>query len=304
MSKRKLEPTPGWCEKARIYLGAYRNILERYGLTKPNDGGGYIAAGALLAEYKAAQEEDHDPFCPITDEELEAARVEFKPRTKSLDDVTPQEWNEAFEAWRTKPQEPRTYTAAEAEKLCRERPEEVEAVGHSGEWAYRYFRFGWFQIKVDKHGSKAWVTCSFFPQDDEPYTIREVTPEPEKPADEDFICPKCGSPYFGRDTKFVNGEVKVFDTVRCHGDSSGGAKRCDWHGVWPPKDHERPMDELPEYIARSIHQSQFSDIQKIDLRIIARKILTEARAVNRGELATAKVEWVTGYGPIIKPGEK
>lgn len=38
----------------------------------------------------------------------------------------------------------------------------------------------------------------------------------------DFHCPKCGSPYFGRDVvEGEDGKPMVLETVRCHGDSSG-----------------------------------------------------------------------------------
>jgi len=53
----------------------------------------------------------------------------------------------------------------------------------------------------------------------------------------DFRCPKCGSPYFGRDVvEGEDGKPMVLETVRCHGDSSGPKiyGKCDWRGVWPP----------------------------------------------------------------------
>lgn len=54
----------------------------------------------------------------------------------------------------------------------------------------------------------------------------------------DFCCPKCGSPYFGRDVvEGEDGKPMVLETVRCHGDSSGPKiyGKCDWRGVWPPE---------------------------------------------------------------------
>lgn len=58
-------------------------------------------------------------------------------------------------------------------------------------------------------------------------------------TDEPFKCPKCGSPYFGRDMVRLGREVVPLPTVRCHGSSSGpiiyGDDRgvCPWRGVWP-----------------------------------------------------------------------
>lgn len=46
-----------------------------------------------------------------------------------------------------------------------------------------------------------------------------------------FICPKCGSPHFGRD---VAQDGTPLPTARCHGQSSTGPGTCDWHGQWPP----------------------------------------------------------------------
>lgn len=46
-----------------------------------------------------------------------------------------------------------------------------------------------------------------------------------------FICPRCGSEYFGRD---VAQDGTPLPTVRCHGQSSTGPATCDWRGTWPP----------------------------------------------------------------------
>lgn len=54
-----------------------------------------------------------------------------------------------------------------------------------------------------------------------------------------FTCPLCGSHYFGREV--VGDEnlgAVVLETVRCHGDSSGGPRVCGWRGVWPPVESE------------------------------------------------------------------
>lgn len=49
----------------------------------------------------------------------------------------------------------------------------------------------------------------------------------------EFTCPKCGSHYFGRDVAEVDGKPVVLKTVRCHADSSGSIRECDWHSEWP-----------------------------------------------------------------------
>lgn len=51
----------------------------------------------------------------------------------------------------------------------------------------------------------------------------------------EFICPKCGSRYFGRDTAAVDGSIRIMPTVRCHGRDSNGKPNCHWRGEWPPK---------------------------------------------------------------------
>lgn len=74
-------------------------------------------------------------------------------------------------------------------------------------------------------------------------TICEMLRGPEREAPDgaeckDFCCPKCGSPYFGRDVvEGEDGKPMVLETVRCHGDSSGPKiyGKCDWRGVWPPE---------------------------------------------------------------------
>lgn len=48
--------------------------------------------------------------------------------------------------------------------------------------------------------------------------------------DSPFCCPKCGSPYFGRD---IAPDGTPLPTVRCHGDSSTGPRVCGWRGEWP-----------------------------------------------------------------------
>lgn len=63
-------------------------------------------------------------------------------------------------------------------------------------------------------------------------------------TDEPFKCPKCGSPYFGRDMGLLNGNVVALNTIKCHGSSSGpiiyGDHRgmCPWRGVWPVESKE------------------------------------------------------------------
>jgi hypothetical protein len=47
---------------------------------------------------------------------------------------------------------------------------------------------------------------------------------------EEFKCPKCGGPHFGRE---LSPDGTPMSTVRCHGESSAGPGRCDWRGVWP-----------------------------------------------------------------------
>lgn len=69
--------------------------------------------------------------------------------------------------------------------------------------------------------------------------------EPDKLADPPFTCPKCGSHHFGRDTGKVNGVIDVLSTVRCHGNSSGPGKMCDWHGIWPLGDDQNPSVRFP-----------------------------------------------------------
>lgn len=57
-----------------------------------------------------------------------------------------------------------------------------------------------------------------------------------------FKCQKCGGPYFSRDVVADQSSphgVKVLDTVRCNGDSSGGQRRCDWRGEWPPRKEDK-----------------------------------------------------------------
>lgn len=128
MSERKLEPTPGWCERV-------------YKLFTEGDRDWPRTMANLRAEYEAAQE-------------------------------------------------PRTYTAAEAEKLCRERPEEVEAVNRRG------------MVSRIRKGDKAaqqvcgdrWLTVTTptaFKPSNESYTIREVTPE-LKEAEK--LCQGCAKP--------------------------------------------------------------------------------------------------------------
>lgn len=51
----------------------------------------------------------------------------------------------------------------------------------------------------------------------------------------EFICPKCGSRYFGRDTVVTNGGVMPLSTVTCHGRDSNGKPNCHWRGEWPPR---------------------------------------------------------------------
>lgn len=84
-----------------------------------------------------------------------------------------------------KPAEPRTYTAAEAERLCRERPEEVEAVNGHG-CSLRYNKLGFLEAR--NYPNSEWVeqTC-LIPI--EPFTLREVKPaepQPEQPAAEEL----------------------------------------------------------------------------------------------------------------------
>lgn len=98
-----------------------------------------------------------------------------------------------------------------------------------------------------------------------------------------FTCPKCGGHYFGRDAGILDGDVVALDTVRCHGDSSGGPRRCDWRGVWPLMEHERDTG-LAEPLALHIRCSEFTETQKIDLSIIACGLLAEARKIAREEL--------------------
>src|SRR5262245_9447236 len=49
---------------------------------------------------------------------------------------------------------------------------------------------------------------------------------PEKP----FICPQCGSRYFGRETELQNDKVVVLSKVCCHDEHGKG---CKWRGCWP-----------------------------------------------------------------------
>lgn len=65
----------------------------------------------------------------------------------------------------------------------------------------------------------------------------------------DFVCPRCGGPYFGRDIgKDEHGPVPL-PTVRCHCDINGrsmstmpgepkAAGPCGWRGEWP---HAQPV---------------------------------------------------------------
>lgn len=61
---------------------------------------------------------------------------------------------------------------------------------------------------------------------------------------ETFKCPKCGSPYFGRDMAHGNAGIMPLPTVKCHGSSSGPIiygdylGRCPWRGVWPVESKE------------------------------------------------------------------
>lgn len=56
-------------------------------------------------------------------------------------------------------------------------------------------------------------------------------------TEHDFVCPKCGGHYFGRDTELSGGRVVALNTIRCHGGSSEcPGWKCDWHGVWPSGD--------------------------------------------------------------------
>ena len=56
----------------------------------------------------------------------------------------------------------------------------------------------------------------------------------------EFVCPKCGSTHFGRDTAGKPGAVRTLRTVRCHG------KGCDWRGVWPNKQVSRGAQPTPD----------------------------------------------------------
>ena len=44
-----------------------------------------------------------------------------------------------------------------------------------------------------------------------------------------FKCPKCGSPYFGRD---VAPDGTILPTVRCHGLGGDDGPPCDWRGYY------------------------------------------------------------------------
>jgi hypothetical protein len=141
MSERKLEPTPGWCERA-------------YDAVKH----GYVNHD-LVREYEAAQE-------------------------------------------------PRTYTAAEAEKLCRERPEEVIVfsprhafIKGSSPFEYR-FNGTCFQFRIADESTCAWENYGIgLSIEREPFTIREVTQAEPLPHEivstsgyEKFHCMHCARP--------------------------------------------------------------------------------------------------------------
>lgn len=314
MSERKLEPTPGWCERA-------------YDAVKH----GYVNHD-LVREYEAAQEPrtytaaEAEKLCRERPEDV----IVFSPRHAFIKGSSPFEYrfngtcfqfriaDESTCAWENYgiglsiEREPFTIReVTQAEPL----PHEI--VSTSG-----YEKFHCMHCARPVGWDNSWVkdACparAAKPESEKPAEekicccdtcgtrlgngeggddcreclfcfFKRTTRQPEKPADENFTCPKCGSPYFGRDTALVDGKIKVLDTVRCHGDSSGGPKRCDWHGVWPVKEPEKPANELPETVYATIVA-------------IAEPI---AQRVAREELAAAKVEWVTGYGPIIKPREK
>ena len=63
--------------------------------------------------------------------------------------------------------------------------------------------------------------------------------------DYEFICPRCGGSFFGRDT--AGGEpgepVRMLSTVRCH------ATGCGWRGEWPPK---RELQQMPPPVTENL----------------------------------------------------
>ena len=94
---------------------------------------------------------------------------------------------------------------------------------------------------------------------------------------EKFVCPKCGGPYFGRDIGMVDGKWDGLPTVRCHGDSSGGKRDCDWHGVWPNPSQKVVSRQLGLRVSQELYDTLTEEAAKsgATMQVVVVKIVSE-----------------------------
>lgn len=220
-NERKLEPKPGWCERA------YQFILGARG-----PGVNWLE---LVNEYEAAQ--------------------------KRAD-------------------KPRTYTAAQAEKICRDRPGELVATPLGG-GGYRYAgsTFQWWSDQKER-----WITSTF--GDNLPpgfYTIHAAEPEPA--------------------SKVLAHELDEDTGVCVHCDEFAPSGRCLWRQPRPnaprPPTDAGEREELPKRITAvtdplaRVWNDVDGDTRVKLLHLFAQRMLAECCRIADERIEAATVERLT-----------